>query len=88
MWKARPVVASAIGGIRSQIIDGATGVLLEDPRDLAAFGERVSSLLADPQRATRIGELARERVRDAFTSPRSLLDYLHVIQMVLGSSAD
>jgi trehalose synthase len=84
MWKARPVVASAIGGIRSQITDGATGVLLEDPHDLKTFGERVSALLEQPARARRMGELAQERVRDEFTSPRSLLDYLHVIQSVLG----
>jgi trehalose synthase len=86
MWKARPVVASRIGGIQSQIIDGETGVLLDDPGDLAAFGQAVAGLLADPQRAARIGELARERVRNEFTSPRSLLDYLGVIQNVLERS--
>jgi len=31
MWKARPVVASRIGGIQDQIVDGETGVLLDDP---------------------------------------------------------
>ena len=86
MWKARPVVASRIGGIQSQIIDGETGMLLDDPRDLAAFGEAVTGLLADPRRAALIGERARERVRDEFTSPRSLLDYLRVIQQVLERS--
>jgi trehalose synthase len=87
MWKARPVVASRIGGIQSQIIDGETGLLLDDPGDLAAFGRAVAGLLADPQRAARIGELARERVRDEFTSPRSLLDYLRVIQNALERSS-
>ena len=38
MWKARPMVASRAGGIQDQIIDGETGVLLDDPRDLARFG--------------------------------------------------
>ena len=86
MWKARPVVASRIGGIQSQIIDGETGVLLDDPRDLEAFGEAVTGLLADPERAGRIGQRARERVRDEFTSPRSLLDYLRLIHNVLERS--
>jgi trehalose synthase len=83
MWKARPVVASRIGGIQDQIVDGETGVLLDDPRDLAAFGAAVAGLLADPKRAERMGERARERVRDNFLSVRSLLDYLQVVKKVL-----
>ena len=83
MWKARPVVASRIGGIQSQIVDGESGVLLDDPHDLEAFGAAITELLLDPPRATKIGERARERVRDEFTSPRSLLDYLAVIDTVL-----
>lgn len=83
MWKARPVVASRIGGIQSQIVDGESGVLLDDPRDLEAFGVAVSELLLDEPRATKMGERARERVRDEFTSPRSLLDYLAAIDTVL-----
>jgi trehalose synthase len=84
MWKARPVVASRIGGIQDQILDGDSGVLVDDPRDLGAFGAAVTSLLDDRRRAGRIGERARERVRERFTSPRSLLDYLAVIRKVLG----
>ncbi len=86
MWKARPVVASRIGGIQSQIIDRETGILLDDPRDLRAFGEAVTGLLLDRERAELLGERARERVRDEFTSPRSLLDYLRVIRQILERS--
>jgi trehalose synthase len=85
MWKARPVVASRIGGIQDQIVDGDSGVLLDDPLDLAAFGAAVHGLLCDPPRAERIGRRARERVRDEFLSVRSLLDYLGVIRKVLGA---
>ena len=83
MWKARPVVASRIGGIQSQIVDGESGVLLDDPRDLEAFGVAITDLLLDRPRATKIGQSGRERVRNQFTSPRSLLDYLAVIETVL-----
>jgi trehalose synthase len=83
MWKARPVVASRIGGIQDQIVDGKCGVLLDDPRDLAAFGDAVAGLLADTDRAERMGDAARERVRSDFLSSRSLLDYLRVIRAVL-----
>jgi trehalose synthase len=83
MWKARPVVASRIGGIQSLIVDGYSGVLLDDPHDLEAFGGAVTELLLDRPRATKIGERGRERVREEFTSPRSLLDYLALIETVL-----
>jgi trehalose synthase len=83
MWKARPVVASRVGGIAEQIVGGVSGVLLDDPRDLAAFGGAVSGLLADGERAERIGREARERVRARFLSARSLLDYLALVERIL-----
>jgi trehalose synthase len=83
MWKARPVIASRIGGIQDQIVHGETGVLLDDPHDLAAFGAALTDLLMDPAGAERMGARARERVREHFTSPRSLLDYLAVIRRVI-----
>ncbi len=39
MWKERPVVASGRGGIQDQITNGESGILLDDPEDLRAFGE-------------------------------------------------
>jgi trehalose synthase len=83
MWKARPVVASRIGGIQSQIVHGESGLLLDDPRDLEAFGAAVTALLLDPAWAAQLGQRGRERVRDQFTSPRSLLDYLLLIEKIL-----
>ncbi|MGZ3374666.1 MAG: glycosyltransferase [Gemmatimonadaceae bacterium] len=83
MWKSRPVVASSVGGIGEQIVDGESGILLDDPRNLAAFGGAVTDLLRDPPRAEQIGHLARERVRDRFLSTRSLLEYLAVIRRAL-----
>ena len=38
MWKAKPVIGSAVGGIVDQIAPG-TGLLLADPTDLAAYGD-------------------------------------------------
>jgi trehalose synthase len=82
MWKGRPVVASDVGGIQDQIEDGRTGRLV-DPRDLAAFGERVSELLADPHGAERIGAAAQARVRDHFLGPRHLGQYVELLEQVL-----
>jgi trehalose synthase len=47
MLKARPIVASGIGGIHDQIRDHQTGLLVSDPTDLAGFAAAVDRLLAD-----------------------------------------
>ena len=83
MWKTRPVVASAVGGIRDQIQDGVSGLLLDDPHDLDAFGERVLSLLRDPVRAQRLGEHAREVVRRQFMATRHSLQYIELFGSIL-----
>jgi trehalose synthase len=83
MWKARPVVASRIGGIQDQIVDGVSGVLLDDPTDLAAYGAQVRELLHEPDRAQKMGHEAYERVRDDFLAVRSLLQYLALIQRLI-----
>ena len=80
MWKGRPVVASRIGGIQDQIEDGRCGVLLDDPHDLEAYGDAVSQLLDDPDRAAEIGANARERVKDRVLGTESLLHYLNLIE--------
>ena len=83
MWKGRPVVASRVGGIDDQIVAGESGVLLDDPRDLEAFGAAIAGLLEHPEQANELGLNAHERVRDRFLNLRSLLDYLDVIRSVL-----
>ena len=83
MWKARPVVASRIGGIQDQIVDGISGILLEDPTALGPYGDAVRSLLGDPERARSIGREAQERVRDEYLAVRSLMQYLELIARLL-----
>ena len=82
MWKSRPVVASAVGGIQDQIVDGQTGVLV-DPLDLDAFGDAVAGLLSDPARAATLGAQAQVRVREAFLGPRHLTQYVDLFEGVL-----
>jgi trehalose synthase len=83
MWKGRAVVASRIGGIQDQIVDGESGVLISDPRDLAEFGVAVIRLLADPERAGRLGAAAYARVRDHFLAPHHLGRYFELIQRLV-----
>jgi glycosyltransferase involved in cell wall biosynthesis len=58
----RPVVASAVGGLRDAVVDGETGILVP-PRDPVALSAAVRSLLADPERRASMGRAARDRAR-------------------------
>jgi trehalose synthase len=83
MWKARPVVASRIGGIQDQIEEGRTGRLIDDPRDLAAYGQAVRDLLSDPDKAEKMGHSAQEKVRGEFLGVRSLMQYFELMRPLL-----
>jgi trehalose synthase len=83
MWKGKPVVASRLGGIQDQIVDGESGVLVDDPTDLDSVARACDSLLADPDRAEEIGAAARERVRTEFLNTRHLIQYLRLIEQML-----
>jgi trehalose synthase len=85
MWKAKPVVASAVGGIRDQIEDGVSGILLHDPKDLDAMMDAVGGLLRDPDGATALGAAAHERVLDRFLGDRHLLQYVDLFARLIGN---
>jgi trehalose synthase len=78
MWKGRPVVGSAVGGIADQIAEG-TGVLLGDPADLPSFGSAVRALIDHPDRAGRIGRAAHEHVRANYLGDVHLLRYARLL---------
>ncbi|HEX2895347.1 MAG TPA: glycosyltransferase [Marmoricola sp.] len=80
MWKGRPVVASRVGGIQDQIVDGESGLLLDDPTDLDAFGTALDRVLGDPVFAAKLGENARERVRTLYLGDRHLLQYVDLFE--------
>jgi glycosyltransferase involved in cell wall biosynthesis len=64
MSHALPVVATRRGGITDVVIDGRTGILVED--EVPALTAGVLRLLEDPVTAREMGERGRERVRTAF----------------------
>ena len=83
MWKARPVVASSRGGIQDQIVHGESGLLIDDPLNLEAFGAAIQSLLADPASARKLGEAAKQRVHDHFLGTRHLIQYLELLDALM-----
>lgn len=81
MWKGRPVVASAVGGINDQIRDRQSGLLLRDPRDLEAFGRMIGRLVREPALAESLGRAAADRAAD-FLPDRSLTAWSDLISEV------
>jgi trehalose synthase len=87
MWKARPVIGSAVGGIIDQIVEG-TGVLLPDPTDLQAFGQAASRLLGDRAEAARLGLAAHEHVREDYLGDIHLMRYARLLgTLIVGDRA-
>ena len=82
MWKSRPVVASRIGGIQDQIVDGESGMLV-DPSDLESTAAAIDGLLGDPARAQAVGAAARGRVRASFLGTRHLVQYVELLAKML-----
>ncbi len=73
LWKAKPVVASNVGGIPLQIKDKYSGLLCYSPEG-AAFA--VKQFLSSPDFARKIGENGREHIRNNFLITRHLRDYM------------
>jgi trehalose synthase len=84
MWKAGPVLASRVGGIQDQITHDRSGLLLDDPSDLDAFGRTTATLLEDHEQAARLGLEAQRRVRQNYLAPRRLTQELDLVQRLTG----
>jgi trehalose synthase len=85
MWKGRPVVGSAVGGIVDQIAEG-TGVLLPDPFDLKAFGVAVRELLDDPAESGRMGKAAQAYIRENYVGDVHMLRYADLFGSLLAGT--
>jgi trehalose synthase len=73
LWKGKPVVASAVGGIPLQITHKYSGLLVHSVEG-AAFA--VKQLLNAPEYAKKLGENGREHIRNNFLLTRHIRDYL------------
>jgi trehalose synthase len=86
MWKTRPVVATAVGGIVDQVIPGETGLLVDDPHDLGAIGAAVDWLLRDPAEAQRLAHNGRRHIEQRFLGDRHLLQYAELLTEIVSTS--
>jgi trehalose synthase len=81
-WKGTPVVASYVGGIPEQVIDGKTGFLV-DPQDIRGCAEKVAVLLKDKKLSAKMGKEAKKFIKQKFLITRHLDDYLDLLIDVL-----
>jgi trehalose synthase len=82
LWKAKPVVASNVGGIAHQIIDGQNGFLRESG-DSQGFIDAVLELMANPALGETLGKRGKETVRQKFLLTRLLSDYLDLLNDIM-----
>jgi trehalose synthase len=75
VWKGRPFIGGAVGGIPLQIEDGVTGYLVSSVEECA---DRVLKVLRDPESGRELGLRGKEYVRARFLAPRYLRDYLRM----------
>jgi len=73
LWKAKPVIASAVGGIPLQIQHEYSGILTHTIEGTAYWIKRV---LSDPDYAKSLGENGKEHIRNHFLITRHLRDYM------------
>ncbi len=71
MCAGLPVVATAVGGVPEQVVEGGTGLLVP-PRDSAALAQALLVLAENPDRREALGKAGRERVAQQFTIRRSV----------------
>jgi len=84
LWKKKPVVASAVGGIPTQIIHKHTGLLVHSVEGTAY---QIRFLLSHPEIAAKLGEHGHEHVKENFLITQKLKRYLTLFLMLSGSGS-
>ena len=80
MWKGKPVIGGAVGGINVQIVYGRTGFTVNS---IEGCAYRIRYLLNNPDILKRIGSDAREYTRRNFLITRHICDYLSLISAII-----
>jgi glycosyltransferase involved in cell wall biosynthesis len=78
-------VSTDVGGVRTVVVDGETGLLCA-PDDDAGLAEAIGSLLDDPARASELGARARVRCRGAFSLERLVDDSVALYRELIPES--
>ena len=85
LWKAKPTIASAVGGIPLQITHKYSGILTHSIEGTARWIRR---LVNEPDYAAALGRNGREHIKNNFLITRHIRDYLLLFLSVLGEGGD
>jgi glycosyltransferase involved in cell wall biosynthesis len=82
----KPVVATSVGSVPENVLDGRTGYLAE-PGDARRIADRVIRLLRDPALAAEMGRAARRHVAQHASSDRMVEGYQDLIEQIYREKA-
>jgi len=83
LWKGKPVIAGAVGGIPTQVIHKLTGVLVHSVEGCAY---QIRYLLTHPDYAAQLGRHGREHVKENFLMTANVERWLLLLQILLGTA--
>ena len=83
LWKSKPVIAGAVGGIPTQVIHKLTGVLVHSVEGCAY---QIRYLLTHPEFAAQLGRNGREHVKENFLMTSNVKRWLLLFQIMLGTA--
>ena len=82
LWKGKPTIAGAVGGIPTQVIHKLTGVLVHSVEGCAY---QIRYLLTHPEFAEQMGKNGREHVKENFLMTSNVKRWLLLFQILLGT---
>lgn len=83
LWKGKPTIGGAVGGIPNQIIDKLTGALVHSVEGCAY---QIRYLLTHPDFAKQLGENGREQVKENFLMTTNVQRWLVLLRILLGEA--
>ena len=81
LWKGKPTIAGAVGGIPTQVIHKLTGVLVHS---IEGCAYQIRYLLTHPEFAEQMGKNGREHVKENFLMTSNVKRWLLLFQILLG----
>lgn len=85
LLKGTPVVASNVGGIPLQVIDGVNGYIIE-PYDVNGFANRILLILQNKDLKEQLGQNGIEHVKNNYLITRLMTDWMSIFESCLGNN--